>query len=83
MFDAVASRQLSLEELEAALPAALQSPQDEGTLDLIVRRPAVGRRDVLDAGELDAINGLVGDTWNIRQAEGRLTDRRIRTCRST
>ena len=57
MFDAVAPRSFPPQNFEAALPAALQSPQDEGTLELIVRRPAVGRRDVLDAGELDAING--------------------------
>ena len=73
MFDAVTPRQFSLEELEAALPAALQSPKDEGTLELIVRRPAIGRRDVLDAGELDATTGLVGDTWNIRHSR-RTTD---------
>ena len=68
MFDMATPRNLSLEELEAALPAALQSPKDEGTLDLIVRRPAVGRRDVLDAGELDLETGLAGDTWNIRHS---------------
>ena len=73
MFDADTPRQFFLEELEAALPAALQSPKDEGTLELIVRRPAVGRRDVLDAGELDATTGLVGDTWNIRHSR-RTTD---------
>ena len=74
MFDTATPRHLSLEELEAALPAALQSPEDEGTLDLIVRRPAVGRRDVLDAGELDLKSGLAGDTWNIR-ASSRTKDR--------
>jgi len=66
MFEAPHVRHLTLAELEAALPTALTSPTDEGTLDLIVRRPAVGRRDVLDAGELDVTTGLVGDTWNIR-----------------
>src|SRR5687767_626918 len=66
MFDTAPPKHLSLEELAAALPAVLQSPTDEGTLDLIVRRPAVGRRDVLDAGELDLETGLVGDTWSIR-----------------
>jgi len=66
MFEAPHVRHLTLAELEAALPTALTSPADEGTLDLIVRRPAVGRRDVLDAGELDVATGLVGDTWNIR-----------------
>ena len=68
MLDATTPRHLSREDLEAALPAALQSPKDEGTLELIVRRPAVGRRDVLDAGELDLVTGLAGDTWNIRSS---------------
>ena len=73
MLDATSPKHLTLAELEAALPAALQSPKDNGTLDLIVRRPAVGRRDVLDAGELDLATGLVGDTWNIRSST-RTTD---------
>jgi hypothetical protein len=74
MLDATIPRHLSLDELEAALPAALQSPKDEGTLELIVRRPAVGRREVLDAGELDLAAGLVGDTWNMRSSS-RTADR--------
>ena len=69
MLDAREVRQLTLSELEAALPGALRSPKDDGTLDLIVRRPALGRRDVLDAGELDLVTGLVGDTWNIRASK--------------
>ena len=68
MFDAVTPKHLTLAELEASLPSALQSPTDAGTLDLIVCRPAVGRRDVLEAGELDLATGLVGDTWNIRSS---------------
>jgi len=68
MFDSATPRHLTLAELEAALPATLQSPKDEGTLELIVRRPAVGRRDVLDTGELDLATGLVGDTWNMRKS---------------
>ena len=68
MRDVTTPRHLTLAELEAALPAALQSPKEEGTLELIVRRPAVGRRDVLEAGELDLQTGLVGDTWSIRSS---------------
>ena len=68
MFDTATPKHLTLAELEAALPGALRSPRDEGTLDLIVRRPAVGRREVLDVGELDLTTGLVGDTWHIRSS---------------
>ncbi len=42
------------------------SPLDEGTLELIVRRPAVGQRDVMTFGHLDPLVGLVGDTWSQR-----------------
>ena len=69
MLDASPVRHLTLAELDAGLRDALTSPKDEGTLELIVRRPAVGRRDVLDAGELDLVTGLVGDTWNIRASK--------------
>ena len=68
MFDLATPKHLTLAELEAALPSALQSPTENGTLDLIVCRPAVGRRDVLVAAELTLETGLVGDTWNIRSS---------------
>ena len=53
-------------ELEAALAALAPSPKDAGRLELIVRRPAVGEREVLDEADLDLTVGLVGDTWNQR-----------------
>jgi hypothetical protein len=53
-------------ELEAALGELWQAPADTGTVDLIVRRPATGERKVLDAGELDPAEGLVGDNWRER-----------------
>src|SRR5687767_5850333 len=56
----------TLAALEAGLAAAPASPADEGTLDLIVRRPEIGRRDVLTLGHLDPLVGLIGDTWNQR-----------------
>ena len=69
MLDASPVRHLTLAELDAGLPGALTSPKDDGTLELIVRRPAMGRRDVLETGELDVVTGLVGDTWNIRASK--------------
>jgi hypothetical protein len=57
---------LTMAELEAGLPAILQSPKDVGRLELIVRRPAEGAREVLESGELNAIEGLAGDTWRVR-----------------
>lgn len=38
-----------------------QSPTDAGTVELIVRRPAPGEREVLAEAELDVTAGLVGD----------------------
>ena len=59
-------RQLSSEELEQGLDHILQSPKDEGVLELIVRRPDVDQRETLEAGRLDAEEGLVGDNWQAR-----------------
>jgi hypothetical protein len=66
-------RQLTMEELEAGLEAALQSPRDHGKLELIVRRPEIGVRELLDEGELDPAVGLVGDSWS-RRASRRTSD---------
>lgn len=57
---------LSLDELQDRLDEVRESPADGGTLDLIVRRPAVDERQVLDTGELNPDEGLAGDTWNQR-----------------
>jgi hypothetical protein len=59
-------RHLTRDELEAGLDAARSSPLDDGVLELIVRRPAVNAREVLDVGQLDLALGLVGDTWSAR-----------------
>jgi MOSC domain-containing protein YiiM len=56
----------SAEELAAALDGIRASPADEGTLELIVRRPAVDEREVLGAGQIDLVEGLVGDSWRPR-----------------
>ena len=50
-------------ELELGLAAVRDAPRDRGRLEMIVRRPAVGERDVLDEGELNAADGLAGDRW--------------------
>ena len=57
---------LTMAELEAGLAEIRQAPRDEGTLALIVRRPAVGEREVLAEGRLDLDEGLVGDNWRVR-----------------
>lgn len=54
------------QELEAGLDHVRQSPQDSGRLELIVRRPQQGERDLLEEGMLDLTEGLVGDNWRTR-----------------
>ena len=66
-------RFLDADELEAGLPEILASPGECGTVDMIVRRPDVGEREVLDAGELDVVEGLVGDNWR-RRGSGQTAD---------
>jgi hypothetical protein len=60
------SLHLTKEALEAGLDEIRRAPREEGVLKLIVRRPAVGAREVLPEGELDREEGLVGDTWRVR-----------------
>jgi hypothetical protein len=55
-----------MEELEAGLDEIRRSPKDEGVLELIVRRPLVDEREVLEEGELHLADGLVGDSWRTR-----------------
>lgn len=50
-------------ELLAALAELRAAPRDVGTVALVVRRPAMGEREVVEVGELDLAVGLVGDTW--------------------
>jgi hypothetical protein len=57
---------LTIADLEAGLDTIRQSPKDEGVIALIVRRPQVDAREVLEEGELDLVEGLVGDTWKVR-----------------
>jgi hypothetical protein len=59
---------LTIAELEAGLDTIRRSPGDNGRLELIVRRPQVDAREVLDEGHLDLVAGLVGDTWSVRSS---------------
>lgn len=57
---------LSLDELERGLDEIRRAPQTQGTVDLLVVRPAVDERTVLDEARLDLVVGMVGDTWRER-----------------
>ena len=59
-------RHLTMKELEKGLDEVRDSPENEGILEMIVRRPAIGQREVLSEGELHPAEGLVGDNWKSR-----------------
>ncbi len=56
----------SSEQLEAGLDVIEASPIASGRLALIVRRPAVDLREVVEHADLDLSVGLVGDSWHAR-----------------
>ena len=60
------AKHLTTAELESGLPEIRQSPNNDGELQLISRRPAIGERDLIETGELDTTQGLVGDDWSTR-----------------
>ncbi len=59
-------KHLTTEELDDGLDEIRRAPKDGGTLELIVRRPQIETREVLESGELNLHEGLVGDTWKLR-----------------
>jgi hypothetical protein len=59
-------KHLTMADLEAGLDTIRQSPKDAGVLEWIVRRPQMYAREVLEEGELDLVEGLVGDNWRTR-----------------
>lgn len=61
-----AVKHLTIEELEAGLDDIRRSPRDDGVLQMIVRRPGVGVREVVEEAELSVREGLAGDNWATR-----------------
>jgi len=55
-------------QFDAHLDDIRAAVADDGRLELIVRRPAEGEREVLDAARLVIDGGLVGDRWAARHA---------------
>lgn len=62
----ISVKHLTTQELEAGLDEIRRSPKDEGVLELIVRRPAIDARELLEEASLDTALGLVGDNWSTR-----------------
>src|SRR5258708_6275652 len=59
-------RQLTMTELEAAQSDLAKSPQDRGKLEMIVSRPDIGERVLMERAELRLGDGLEGDNWRVR-----------------
>ena len=59
-------KHLTMAELEVGLEDIRRSPKAEGALAMIVRRPRKDEREVLEEGQLDLAEGLVGDSWRTR-----------------
>ena len=57
-----------MSELEAGLDEIARSPKDGGVVEMIVRRPQVGGREIIEEGQLDLADGLVGDSWKLRSS---------------
>ena len=66
---------LTMDELMMGLDEIKGAPQDEGVLEMIVRRPVIDGREVLEEGELDLAVGLVGDNW-IERPSSRMADKK-------
>jgi hypothetical protein len=62
-------KHLTTSELEAGLDEIGRAPKDGGVVEMIVRRPEVGEREILHEGQLDLIEGLVGDSWQRRSSK--------------
>jgi hypothetical protein len=60
----VAKEEIALDDLKSGLPEVRATPTDHGTVELIVRRPAEGERELLEEALLDPLEGLVGDRWS-------------------
>jgi MOSC domain-containing protein YiiM len=54
------------DELVAALGTLRESPADRGVVELIVRRPGVDERELLEVAELTLEDGVAGDGWRAR-----------------
>ena len=57
---------LTATDLASALDHLRAAPSEEGTLAMLVRRPARGEREILAEAVIDVDDGLVGDNWYSR-----------------
>jgi MOSC domain-containing protein YiiM len=63
-------------DLESQLDQVRAAPADAGAVRLVVRRPGLGVREILEEGRLEPAEGLVGDTWLARARPRAIADGR-------
>lgn len=63
------NKHLTMPELESGLDDIRRAPKDEGVLELIVRRPVINEREILEEAELHLTDGLLGDSWKRRRSK--------------
>ena len=62
------NKHLTTAEIEEALPRVLGVPKDNGRLEMIVIRPNVNEREIINSGVLHNEQGLIGDNWLTRSS---------------
>ena len=67
---------MTMADLDLGLDEIRNAPKNEGRLELIVRRPRSGEREVVDESELSVAEGLVGDNWSTRTPDAALEPER-------
>ncbi|MHB8692510.1 MAG: MOSC domain-containing protein [Solirubrobacteraceae bacterium] len=56
----------SLTALEAGLDELRGAPKASGVIELVVRRPTIDQREVVEEAVLDVEQGLLGDNWRVK-----------------
>ena len=56
----------TMEQLQAGLDEVLRAPADSGRLELIVARPAMEERVLLESARFEPGRGLTADAWSVR-----------------
>ena len=54
---------VEVEELQRGLAHVLGSPREGGKVEMVVRRPVEGEREVLTEARIEPGRGVVGDRW--------------------
>lgn len=59
-------KHLTREEIEQRYTQLEPSPKEQGTVEMIVRRPDTLQREVVEQAEINTEKGMIGDNWYTR-----------------